>query len=136
MNDFLTNLTWLLPRIHDYNNVSQVLHVASHLPQVIRDEDQAQLHEEFMDYCTSELPPDFTPTSTHEIDAYWHKIGQLKDTCGKLRYPLLTRLAKSVLIIPHGNADVERMFSHMGLNKTKVQNSLGVDTNCTASTAM
>ena len=33
------------------------------------------------------------------------------------RYPLLTKLAKAVLIVPHGNADIERMFSHMGLNK-------------------
>ena len=45
-----------------------------------------------------------------------------------LRYPPLTKLAKAVLIIPHGNVDVERIFSHMGLNKTKVRNSLNVDT--------
>ena len=75
-----------------------------------------------MDYCTSELPPDFTPASAHEVDTYWHELSQLKDTCRKLPYPFRTRLAKSVLIIPHGNADVERMFSHMGLRY------LGVDT--------
>ena len=127
-NDFLTNLTWLLPRVHDYNNVGKVLLTASCLPQVITEEDKAQLREEFMDYCTSELPSDFTQASTHEVDTYWHAIGQLKDTDAKVRYPLLTRLAKSVLIIPHGNADVERMFSHLGLNKTKLRNSLGADT--------
>lgn len=127
-NDILKNVTWLYPGIRDYSNLSQVLLLASNLPQVIREEDKAQLREEFMDYCTSELPPDFIPVSTNEVDVYWHRIGQLEDTGGKLRYPLITRLAKSVLIIPHGNADVERMFSHMGLNKTKIRNSLGADT--------
>ena len=77
-----------------------------------------------MDYCTSELPPDFNQASVLDIDAYWHKIGQIQDVSGTIRYPPLTKLAKSVLIFPHGNADIERIFSHMGLNKTKVRNSL------------
>ena len=63
-----------------------------------------------------------------DIDTYWHKISQILDSDGKICYPLLTKLAKVVLIIPHGNADVERIFSHMGLNKTRVCNSLGDDT--------
>lgn len=127
-SEILKNITWLHPGIRDYRNLSQMLLLASNLPQIIREEDKAQLREEFMDYCTSELPPDFTPVSSNEIDLYWHRIGQVEDMAGKLRYPLLTRLAKSVLIIPHGNADVERIFSHMGLNKTKTRNSLGLDT--------
>ena len=127
-SEILKNVTWLHPGIHDHSNLSQVLLLASNLPQVIKEEDKAQLREEFMDYCTSELSPDITPVLRNDIDVYWHRIGQVEDMSGKLRYPLLTRLAKSVLIIPHGNADVERMFSHMGLNKTKIRNSLGVDT--------
>ena len=63
-----------------------------------------------------------------DIDTYWHKISQILDSDGKICYPLLTKQPKVELIIPHGNADVERIFSHMGLNKAKVRNSLGVDT--------
>ena len=106
-SEILKNVTWLHPGIRDYSNLSQVLLLASNLPQVIKEEDKAQLREEFMDYCTSELLPDITPVLRNEIDVYWHRIGQVEDMSGKLRYPLLTRLAKSVLIIPHGNADVE-----------------------------
>ena len=29
----------------------------------------------------------------------------------------MTRLAKALLVIPYGNADTERLFSHLGLNK-------------------
>jgi len=33
----------------------------------------------------------------------------------------LTKLAKAILVVPHGNADTERLFSHLGLNKTKAK---------------
>ena len=122
------NLSWIYPHTHDYGNLKQIQLLASHLPQVIKEEEKAPLAEEFMDYCTSELPPQFTKLATAEIDTYWHRVAQITDSLGKLRYPLLTKLAKSVLIIPHGNADIERMFSHLGLNKTKLRNSLSVDT--------
>ena len=48
----------------------------------------------------------------------------IRDISGEFRYPLLSRLAKAVLIIPRGNADVERLFSRVGLTKTKLRNSL------------
>ena len=56
-------------------------------------------------------------------------VSQIKDLSAvDLRYPVLTRLAKAVLVVPHGNADTERLFSHIGLNKTKHRNSLSIDT--------
>ena len=78
------------------------------------------LREEFIDYCTYQLPTD--------IASYWYQIGKLTDVASEVRYPLLCTLAKAVLVIPHSNADVERMFSQMGLNKTKLRNSLGTET--------
>ena len=41
---------------------------------------------------------------------------------------MLSRLAKAVLVIPHGNADTERLFSHIGLNKTKHRSCLSITT--------
>lgn len=125
-NEFLLKLNWLYPNVYDYSNISNVLHVASNLPQVISEVEKPLLREEFMDYCMSKLPQSFS-SSEMSIDSYWHKVGEIKDD-SELKYPILTKLAKSVLIIPHGNADIERLFSHMGLNKTKLRNSLGVET--------
>ena len=74
------------------------------------------------DNLISELPSDLGQAPSAQdmlIDIYWYKVGQLKDDSGQLKYSLLSKLAKSILIIPHGNADVERLFSHMGLTKTK-----------------
>ena len=125
---FLSSVAWLYPHVHNYGNRNQVQQLASYLPQVIKEDEIPQLGEQFMDYCTSQLPPDFGRESVNEIDTYWYRVGQLKDASGMQLYPLLAKLAKAVLIIPHGNADVERMFSHMGLTKTKLRNCLNVDT--------
>ena len=40
------------------------------------------------------------------------------------QYKMLPSLMKAILIIPHGNADTERVFSKMNLIKTKLRNCL------------
>lgn len=48
------------------------------------------------------------------VDQYWNRIFSLKTVFGDPKYPQLTRLVKTILVIPHGNADVERGFSQTG----------------------
>ena len=80
-----------------------------------------------MDFCTSPLPPNVTAIT--EVDKYWHAISQIKDSLEtKYRYSTLAKLAKAILVIPHGNADTKCLFSHIGLNKTKYRNRLGIST--------
>ena len=55
-----------------------------------------------------------------EVDRFWHKVSIIQDVSGQDRYPVLTKLAKAVLTIPHGNADTERLFSQIGLDETIV----------------
>jgi hypothetical protein len=45
------------------------------------------------------------------IDQYWSKIFSLNDSLQQCKYPQLISLVKAVLVIPHGNADVELGFS-------------------------
>ena len=59
VSDLLSSTSWLLPNVHDYGNLSQVMYLASRLSQVIKEEEKGPLGEEFIDYCASELPPDF-----------------------------------------------------------------------------
>ncbi|CAF4943706.1 unnamed protein product, partial [Rotaria socialis] len=47
----------------------------------------------------------------HRIDYYWNKVLNITTANGIAKYPTLNKLIKSILIIPHGNADVERGFS-------------------------
>ena len=119
----LDSISWIQPFINDYGKANQVLSVARLLPQVIKESDMEALNEEY--YCTSELP---FPKQVIAIDEYWYKVSVITDIAGDVRYPLVSKLAKAILIIPHGNADIERMFSRVGLNKTKLRNSLSTET--------
>ena len=46
---------------------------------------------------------------------------------GTKEFERLVAVAKLVLVLPHSNADAERVFSVVGLNKTKTRNSLALD---------
>jgi hypothetical protein len=50
----------------------------------------------------------------HEIDFYWNKVLSMVRSNGYPKYPTLSKLIKNILIISHGNADVERGFSVNG----------------------
>ena len=105
----------------------QGLAAAECAPQVVQVGDKPSLQEAFMDFCTSPLPPKVTAIT--EVDKYWHAISQIKDCLEtEYRYSTLAKLAKAILVIPHGNADTERLFSHIDLNKTKHRNRPGIST--------
>ena len=46
---------------------------------------------------------------------------------GAKEFERLAAVAKLVLVLPHSNADAERVFSVVGLNKTKTRYSLALD---------
>ncbi len=46
---------------------------------------------------------------------------------GAKEFERLAAVAKLVLVLPHANADAERVFSVVGLNKTKRRDSLALD---------
>ena len=46
---------------------------------------------------------------------------------GANEFERLAAVAKLVLVLPHSNSDAERVFSVVGLNKTKTRNSLALD---------
>ena len=105
----------------------QVLAAAECVPQVVQVGDKPSLQEKFMDFCMSPLPPKVTAIT--KVDKYWHAISQIKDCLEtEYRYSTLAKLAKVTLVIPHGNADTEGLFSHIGLNKMKHRNRLGIST--------
>ena len=103
----------------------QVLAVAECVPQVVQVGDKSSLQEEFLDICTSPLPPKVTAIT--EADTYWHVISQIKDCLEtEYFYSTLVKLAKPILVIPHGNAETKRLFSQIGLNKMKHRNRWGI----------
>ncbi|KAL3191774.1 hypothetical protein MRX96_059510 [Rhipicephalus microplus] len=50
-------------------------------------------------------------TFSLSVDQHWQKVFELKKADGSAKYPLLCKVIKALLCIPHGNADLERGFS-------------------------
>ncbi|XP_063053561.1 zinc finger BED domain-containing protein 5-like [Engraulis encrasicolus] len=64
----------------------------------------------------------------HRMDRIWGHLSTIKSQIsGTLRFPRLAKVAKLILCMPHSNADAERVFSVVGLNKTDTRNRLSLD---------
>ena len=62
------------------------------------------------------------------MDVIWAYLSRMRtdDNC-HLKLPLLSKVAKLVLTLPHSNAGEERVFSLIRLNKTPYRSSLSLD---------
>ena len=86
----------------------------------MRTDDEPSLQEGFMDYCTFRLS-DSTKTLT-VADKYWHSVTEIKALSGQnLHFPILTKLAKAVIVVPHGNADTEDALVMSGRIKRSIE---------------
>ncbi|KAH8025940.1 hypothetical protein HPB51_014273 [Rhipicephalus microplus] len=92
------------------SEVRALKYLVSQLPQVIKHEEVSSAIDEWhMLKCDSNS--DLLALGGERIDVRWGKIFELKSPGGQPKYPLLSRLVKCLLCLPHGNADCERGFS-------------------------
>ena len=64
----------------------------------------------------------------YRIDVLWHYIAKITvpGTCNK-RFKILLQVASLVLVLPHSNAGLERLFSVVRKNKNDMRSSLKLD---------
>ena len=122
-------LGFLNPDTLHSTKVADVLQIASKFPNVVSIEDLRKLDDEWRELQfidRSDLPE----YSGHRVDVgtFWGSVGNIRDGSGGLRFPTVGKLTKSLLSIPHSNADVERIFSHVNLIKVKQRNQLKTST--------
>ena len=81
----------------------------------------------------NEIPQDIWATATvkenddkcyYRMDILWHFLSTLKIPDNSLCFGKLSKVAKLVLVIPHSNAEEERLFSMVHKNKTAFRPSL------------
>uniref|UniRef100_A0A1X7TWU2 HAT C-terminal dimerisation domain-containing protein n=1 Tax=Amphimedon queenslandica TaxID=400682 RepID=A0A1X7TWU2_AMPQE len=63
----------------------------------------------------------------HRMDLIWAYLGSVKSLDGTFLYGRLAKVAQLVLVIPHSNAEEERVFSLITKNKTSFRPSLMLD---------
>lgn len=93
--------------------------------------EQNRLYNEYLEYqllADEEIPTDVWTRSGGRLDVLWAHLGKVTSrVSGIQRFPRLAQVAKLVLVLPHSNADAERVFSMIGLNKGEVRNALALE---------
>jgi hypothetical protein len=127
-NDLLVSCKFLSPQ-NQKNKLYEnwVKTAASELPSVIASEDISMLEVECRLQQNSQISStQDTQTSSKSADidvaAYWKSVSATSNV------PTLVKLARAMLILPHGNANVERVFSMLTDIVTKKRSNLGQDT--------
>jgi len=62
-----------------------------------------------------------------EILEFWNVVVYLNDGNGNVMFPFLSKFINFLIILLHSSASVERIFSCINLNKTKVRNRLSTE---------
>ena len=63
----------------------------------------------------------------YRADELWAYMNTMKCGDGMLKFPRLSEVAKLALVLPHSNAEEERVFSMVTKNKTNFSPSLRLD---------
>lgn len=63
-----------------------------------------------------------------DIEDFWFSVKQIQNGNGSETFPLINNLVFHILTLPHSTAAVERIFSIVNINKTKLRNRLSTDT--------
>lgn len=61
---------------------------------------------------------------TKDTKNFWSEVLKFKDAQGVARFQELATFAITLLVLPHSNADVERLFSSMNIIKNKQRNRM------------
>lgn len=57
---------------------------------------------------------------------FWDEVFKYTDASGSNPFQELADFAMKVLILPHSNAEVERVFSQLNITKSKLRNKMGI----------
>ena len=91
-----------------------------------------KLQDEFSDYQLTPLDELLLCTSPEtDIGTFWGEMSKLHDIfLNKPRFFVLSKLAKTLLVLPNSNADSERAFSLVKKIATEFRADLNQDTLC------
>ncbi len=107
----------------DPSSGDQIVRVARAIPNLLSDREIDNLVNEWILYSIELIDQSWiikdkyidsngnNHIKYHPIDYYWNKVFSILTSNGTPKYQTLAKLIKNVLIIAHGNADVERGFS-------------------------
>jgi hypothetical protein len=123
-NTFLKDLHVLDPASRTQpDSVDKMIRVGRAMPKLLSNTEIDRIRNEYMMYAAENIdeswyiknkyqdPDGNNQIEYYRIDYYWNKVLSSTANAGLPKYPTLTKIIRNVLIISHGNSDVERGFS-------------------------
>lgn len=123
----IKELAFLDPRNRDKCSRNGILQLASRFTSSTAD-DIDDLTMEFSDYraASDDQLPKFDPEEVAAVDHFWAAMSEIHTVTDvdTLRFGMLSTLAKVLLVLPHSNADPERLFSMVRKFKLSYEETL------------
>jgi hypothetical protein len=123
-NKLLKDLQVLDPALRkEPHSADQMIRIGRAIPKLLSDNEIDRIRNEYMMYESETIDQSWYIKSKfhdsdgniqiehHRVDYYWNKVLSLVTNGGLPKYPTLAKIVKNVLILSHGNSDVERGFS-------------------------
>lgn len=122
-NTFLRDVRIIHPLSQKVYDTDQIVRVARAVPNLLSNSEIDRLRDEWLSYALEdideewfvkekrEISPGHEEVTYQRLDFYWNHVFFIRTNDGRIKYPTLSKLIKNILILPHGNADVERGFS-------------------------
>ena len=129
----IQELAFLDPHNRDKSSRTGILELATRFTSFTTDE-MDDLTMESSDYRTAsdDQLPNFDSQSYAAIDHFWVAMAEVHTVTDldTLRFGMLSKLAKVLLVLPHSNADPERLFSMVRKIETELRRNLDPSTVC------
>ena len=129
MNNLYKNMSFVIPKIALTPDTDKTCDLSELAEKYERKVDKYEVVKELntLKVYFSETEKEKLLGSKNSVE-FWSAIGEIKSFDDEYIFPNIAKLAKIILVLPHGNADVERVFSMMTDIKTKKRNRLNPET--------
>ena len=132
-NEMIQQLAFLDPRNKDKTSFTGIVHLANQFASFSPDE-MDTLGMEFRDYRASTLDqlPAFCENDEGAVDHFWKDMASVTSVMNSEVYQFgkLSKFSHILLVLPHSNADVERLFSMVRKIETEERSQLDQSTVC------
>jgi hypothetical protein len=120
----LKQLTVISPREVISKQHDSIAPLASNFPNLIASDQLNSLDTEWRMLRNVDL----SNLIDLNIGEFWQRISYMKSGDDTSLFPLLCEFIFNLFCLPHSSATVERVFSQVNLNKTKIRNRLSPET--------
>lgn len=103
--------------------IASIIPVIRLFPNIIQNKDFQEIDTEWRVLRNCEQVKIFPD----DIEQFWENVNLLKRGDDTQMFPLLSIFVFTILSLPHSSANVERIFSHINLLKTKQRNRLSTE---------